>query len=172
MGDDLTNKNLLFDADLYGQVEELPEVRKLVLFCIATEWYGVDAESVREVIPASSITSLPYVPNHILGIFSLRGSIVSVTDLSIVFGLSAVGLGDKSKIVVIEDSAVVTGLLVDDAVGVVDIPIDEIELPISTLEGERGNAIEGQVEWGGRLIAVLEMKRVIEVTRLGGVAAS
>jgi purine-binding chemotaxis protein CheW len=159
----------LSEDDLYGEKDEALDIRQLVLFCMGDEWYGINVESVREVIPSSIVTPLPNVPHHILGIFSLRGSIISVTDLSVIFGLSASNMGERTKIVVIEGSGFVTGLMVDDAAGVVDIPIDRIEPPVSTLEGERAAAVEGQLDWDGRLIAVLNVDRIIETTRLGAV---
>lgn len=116
-----------------------------------------------------AVTPLPNLPDRILGIFNLRGNIVSVTDLRKVFGLASSEAGEvtsRSRVVVIESEGISTGLWADRAEETVEIPLSRIEPAVATLSGEMGEFIEGQVEWNGRLIAILNAKKVIEKTRL------
>lgn len=158
----------IYEDELYGDAEVKEATRQFVVFQLCDESYAVDIEHVREVVDRTVITHLPSVPEHIQGIFNLRGNIVSVTDLKKVFSIT----GDESseqlqRIVVIENEDMSTGLLVEGSERVVEIPVSEIEQSVATLEEEHEALIVGQVEWEGSLIAILDAKRLLQRTKAG-----
>lgn len=161
-----TGKLSLYEDELYGEQEAKEAMGQLVIFCLGDEWYAVDILYVSEVVPAPLLTLLPFVPDHILGIFNLRGTIVSVTDLKTILRLPTEESKEKSRIVVIENRGIATGLLVDGSVKAEEIPLSKIEALVSTLDEEKKELIEGQVEWQGRLIAVLNAQKVLAKTKL------
>lgn len=165
--DEPTEKLSLYEEELYGEQEAGEAMRQLVIFCLGEEWYGIHILNVYGVVPVPDVTLLPYVPGHIMGAFNLRGTIVSVTNLKPIFGLPEGELGEKSRVVVIGDRkhGVTTGLLVDGSVEAVEVPLSKIEAPVPMLDAERQGLIEGQVEWQGRLIAVLNTQKVLEKTK-------
>lgn len=162
----------LYEDEFYGETEKAEATRSFVVFSLGDEFYGVEMEQVLEVVSIPTIALLPNLPDQILGIFNLRGNIVSITDLRKIFGLLASGEAaeeeetTKSRIVVIELDGVSTGLWADSADETVEIPLSRIEPAVSTLAGDRGEFIEGQVEWNGKLIAILDAKKVIERTKV------
>lgn len=158
----------LYEEELYGAPQTGETVRQLVLFRLGGEWFGVHIVHVHGVVPVRFLSPLPFCPGHIMGVFNLRGNIVSVTDLKPFFGLSERKREDQGQAVVIEHpgSRLTTALWVDGAVEIVEVPLAKIEPPVPTLEGEKRELIEGQVEWQGRLIAVLNVPKVLERTRV------
>ncbi len=156
----------LYEDELYG-AEGMPEpMRQLVIFSLSSEWYGVDVAHVSEVLsPPPSITFLPNVPDHIIGIINLRGNILSVTNLKTIFGLSDQQIQEKHRIVVIDEEGTKTGLIVDGSEEVVDIPSSKIEAAVVSREGVPEDMLEGQVLFDEKLIAVLRVPQVIERTR-------
>jgi len=115
--------------------------------------------------PPPSITFLPNVPDHIIGIINLRGNILSITNLKTIFGLSDQQIQEKHRIVVIDHEGIRTGLIVDGSEEVVDVPASKIEATVVSREGVPEAMVEGQVLFGEKLIAVLRSASVIEQTK-------
>lgn len=97
---------------------EAPELKKkegveLLTFWLGEEHYGVDLTLARHILKVPKLVPIPQVPKYILGIFNLRGEIIPVLDLKMRFGFGATGIGEQSRLVVVEAKGVVIGLLVD-----------------------------------------------------------
>jgi purine-binding chemotaxis protein CheW len=169
----------LYEDEIYGEKEVPEPTLSVVVFSLNDEWYGIDIMHVEKVVPASSITLLPNTPEHILGIFNLRGNIISITDLKKIFGLPAdvdghgsrvtshgkSSIHDRQRIVVVQSKGMATGLLVDGSADSHEIPLSEIQPPVATLGQEEGEIIEGQFKLNERLIALLNAENLIEKTR-------
>ena len=145
-------------------VKEKIERKKfqLVTFRLGNEWYGVKVSSVKEVIRVPKITYLPSAPNYIAGIVSIRGNILSVTNLRRIFGLKEAAITDISRIVVAESDSFQTGFLADEAFEVIDVPVSKIEPPLTTLESNKAQYIEGEFRDGERLIVILNAEKLIK----------
>ncbi len=71
-----TSKNVLIKAE---------DENQLVTFFISQEEYGFPIESVREVLRVSRITEVPEAPDYVLGIFTIRNTLLPVIDLRKLF---------------------------------------------------------------------------------------
>jgi purine-binding chemotaxis protein CheW len=105
---------------------------KYFTFTLQHESYGIDVLKVREIIRHTTITAVPQVPPHILGVINLRGKIIPVMDLRLRFGFSNVSGLDQTCIVVVlvklpEGKAAPMGLVVDAVEEVVNLPAADIE---------------------------------------------
>ena len=152
------------DDDLYGDKPVEEPTEQFVVFRLAAEWYGVPILRVREVVCLDTITPLPGASAAIIGIANLRGNIVSVTDLRQVFGLESRPRAARNRLVVIDLEAAPTALLVDEVGGVVAVPRSHLEPPLATLEPSRGIYIEQTCRWGERLVAILRLDPLRELT--------
>lgn len=77
---------------------------KFIVFSIGETFYGIAAREVTEVIRPIAAAALPNVPRWIFGIINLRGEIVPVIDLQILWEENCVAAG-KSKFIVIRPEA-------------------------------------------------------------------
>ena len=59
-------------------------------FMLADEEYGVDILRVQEIKGWDGVTPMPNMPEHILGVINLRGTVVPIVDLRRYFKLPAV----------------------------------------------------------------------------------
>ncbi|MGB9662304.1 MAG: chemotaxis protein CheW [Moorellaceae bacterium] len=66
--------------------------RKLVVFELAGELYGLDIFDVREIIKDTPVTRIPRTPAFVEGVVNLRGKLIPVIDLKKRFGL-----GEREK---------------------------------------------------------------------------
>ena len=107
---------------------------KYLTFNLQAESYGLDVLKVREIIRLASITAVPQMPRHILGVINLRGKIIPVMDLRIRFEFTTVVNTEQTCIIVVQvklpDGKVTQmGLVVDGVEEVINIAGTDIEAP-------------------------------------------
>lgn len=148
--------------DLYERAAFEEKTLQIIVFRLSREWYGVDIREVKEVIRVSKITYLPSSPEYIAGIVNLRGYILSVTDLKPIFGLPHEELTEKTRVIAVELGTLETGLLVDEVIESIDVPLSKIEPSLLTIASEGAKYIEGQCMVDNRLIALISVQKVLE----------
>lgn len=148
--------------DLYEREELKEQTQQIIVFRLSREWYGVEIAKVKEVVKVAKITYLPSSPEYIAGIVNLRGKILSVTDLKAMIGLPHEELTDKARIIAVESGMLETGLLVDEVVESIDVPVGKIEPALVTLPAEEAEYIGGQCKVDNKLIALVSVEKVLE----------
>jgi len=157
-----TIKDMTPYEDLYGKEELKEEALQLIVFRLAREWYGVEITKVKEIIKTGKITYLPSSPEFIVGIVNLRGNILSVTDLKTIFSLPYEESTEKTRIIVIKSGVLETGLLVDEVVESIEVPVSKIEPVLLSIPEEEGIYIEGQCKVDNKLVALISVEKVLE----------
>jgi len=118
--------------------------RREFLTCrLGPETYGIDILKVQEIRELERVTRVPRVAPFVRGVINLRGAIVPVVDLGLMFGFpEPLPLAGASAIVLNVDRRMV-GLVVQSVSDVVGLADDEIH-PAPDL-GERavGRALLG-----------------------------
>lgn len=108
---------------------------EVLSFLLNGERYAVSMEYVKEVTLLSQFTSLPGTPDFILGIISIRGRIISVTDLRVFFNLPRKGLSDYNKIIVLSGEGIEYAILADQVDGVSWQNLDQLTPIPETIKG-------------------------------------
>lgn len=147
--------------DLYERKEFKEKMLPLIIFRLSREWYGVEMTQVKEILKRSKITYLPSSPEYIVGIINLRGNILSVTDLKEIFGLPSDEPTEDTRIIAIGSGFLETGLLVDEVVDSIEVPVSKIESTPHSLPGERGKYLKGLFKWENKLVALISIERVL-----------
>lgn len=133
----------------------------IVGFQVGRETYGVPITSLHEIVRVPEITAVPDAPDYLEGVINLRGKIVSVMDLRKRFGEKQASLKKQNRILVVEHSGRLAGLIVDAASEVLKIPADAVEPPPAVfLEGGL-NCVTGLGKVGGRLVVLLDMSKLL-----------
>lgn len=153
----------LYEEDFYGKKEASEKTVMLVVFRLANEWYGVEISEVHEVVSFEKITYLPSCPEHIVGIFNLRGSLLSVTDLKKVFGLAAEDQMESSRLVVVSSGSYETALLVDEVIEPLEMPASAILPALATISPEKMEYLAGAVHVGRRFVGILKIEKIFKV---------
>ena len=107
-----------------GGVEE--ETYRWVTFTLGNEIYGVDVMKVQEVQRMTDIAPVPGAPPFVLGIFNLRGTVVTVLDAEMRFGLAPRPVSETTRIMIIEVDDSVVGVKVDAVSDVAEVPVSKI----------------------------------------------
>jgi purine-binding chemotaxis protein CheW len=150
------------DESLCQEERKEEETFQFINFLVDKEWYGIEIIKVKEIIKVPPITYLPSTPNFISGICNLRGNILTIINTKKIFGLSDASLTEESRIVVVESGKIILGFLVDAVSEVVELPKSAIDDPLVTLEGEKGEYIVGETKLEDKLVAILDIDKLIQ----------
>lgn len=61
--------------------KEREEIVQLVGFIVGDEEYAIPILNIQEIIKPIEYTRVPSVPEYVLGVFNLRGSVIPLIDL-------------------------------------------------------------------------------------------
>lgn len=142
----------------------------IVGFQVGRETYGVPITSLHEIVRVPEITAVPDAPEFVEGVINLRGKIVSVIDLRKRLGEKKITATRKNRILVVEHSGRLSGLIVDSASEVLKIPAADVEASPKVLHESELNCVTGLGKYKGRLIVLLDMGRLLDLgirTKLG-----
>lgn len=112
-------------------------------FLLSGERYAIPMEYVKEVALLREITPLPGTPPFILGIISLRGSIISIVDLRHILGLPSRGLTDYNRVIVMQGEKMSFGVLADAIIMTRSISAGAINRPPPTVSGIGASYLTG-----------------------------
>ncbi|HEV2401512.1 MAG TPA: chemotaxis protein CheW [Candidatus Sulfotelmatobacter sp.] len=144
----------------------------IVGFQVGRETYGVPITSLHEIVRVPEITAVPDAPDYLEGVINLRGKIVSVMDLRKRFGEKNATVKKHNRILVVEHSKRLAGLIVDSASEVLKIPADAVEAPPAVFQEGGLNCVTGLGKVGGRLVVLLDMNKLLAPTAQEGNAES
>jgi purine-binding chemotaxis protein CheW len=91
------------------------EVMKVAVLTLARERYAIETRYVRRVVRLEDLTPIPGAPEFLSGVINLRGEILDVFDLRVLFGLAAGAATERSRVVVLGDDRDEFGVLADAA---------------------------------------------------------
>jgi purine-binding chemotaxis protein CheW len=138
----------------------------IVGFQVGRETYGVPITSLHEIVRVPEITAVPDAPDYLEGVINLRGKIVSVMDLRKRFGDKQATLKKHNRILVVEHSGKLEGLIVDSATEVLKIAGEDVEPPPAAFQEGGLNCVTGLGKVRGRLIVLLDMTKLLAPTSL------
>jgi purine-binding chemotaxis protein CheW len=146
------------------------EAVQLVTFQVGTEEYGLDINSITEVVRPLKITPLPKMPAFIEGVINLRGVIIPVVDLRNRFELKSIKNDPRKMRMIITRGAVhraaaasgdLLGLVVDHVDEVIHVPKKDIDAAPEAATGRNADFIVGMGKVGDRLIILLDIARIL-----------
>lgn len=119
--------------------------------------YGFDRGAVREVVAMAPTTRLPGAPPHVLGILSLRGTVMTIIDLPRRVGGMALREAHAS-IVVIHGGGRMLGVAVDEVLDIQPVPIEGLDpAPVA----DSGALASGLGHFGGRVVIVIDANELV-----------
>jgi purine-binding chemotaxis protein CheW len=119
---------------------------EVIEFLLSNEHYAIESRYLREAYPIKDFTPLPCTPPFVLGLINVRGQIISVIDIKKFFDLPERGISDLNKVIIIHDEKIEFGILADSVVGVRNIAVSDIGVPLPTLTGVREEYLRGIAE--------------------------
>ncbi len=133
---------------------------EMLSFRMGGEEYAVMVDDVREVLKLRDLTVVPNTPDFILGVISLRGTMLPIVDLCKRFGITPGVRDEKSRIVVVNPDEEDVGLMVDRVTGVLKIIPEEIKTTPENIE-HGAEFLRGIVRKEDKLYILLDLVKAI-----------
>jgi purine-binding chemotaxis protein CheW len=146
------------------------ETVQIVTFQVGTEQYGLEINSISEIVRPHRITPLPRMPEFIEGVINLRGTIIPIVDLRKRFALATIHDDPRKLRMMITRGAVhgaagngreLLGLIVDSVNEVIHVPKKDIEATPEAAMGTSDAFITGMGKVADRLIILLDITRIL-----------
>jgi len=147
------------------------ETESFILFEIAGTTYAVRSRLVQQVQMIEHVTPVPNAIPVVEGVVHSRGRVIPVLNLRVRFGFQKIPFDLRARLVVINLGGRVVGLVVDTAREFVLIPDATIEVPPEGITKLSGKYLDGIATIKERLILILNIERVIDVSGLDEMAA-
>jgi len=140
--------------------------RREFLTCrLGEETYGIDILKVQEIREIDGVTRVPRVARHVRGVINLRGEIVPIVDLALMFGFSEpLALAEASAIVLNVDGRLV-GLVVSSVSDVIGLADEEIRPPPELGDRVIASAISGIGTRDGETLLLLDVDQLMKRVR-------
>jgi purine-binding chemotaxis protein CheW len=144
------------------QKDEGAKENQLCGFRVAKEFYAISVLDVQEVIRPQPITTIPLAPDYIRGLINLRGQIVTVISLKVLFGLPENEGQDKMNIIV-SSGEFLYSLEVDEIMDVIDVDLSNYEDTPTTLSSKVSTYIKGVFKLEERLQILLDLSKILDI---------
>lgn len=145
-------------------------IESFILFEIAGTTYGVRSSVVQQVQMIEHVTAVPNAIPVVEGVVHARGRVIPVLNLRVRFGFQKIPFDLRARLVVINLGGRAVGLVVDTAREFVLIPDASIEVPPEGITKLSGKYLNGIATIKGRLILILNIEQVIDVSGLDDTA--
>lgn len=141
----------------HAAAEEL----ELATFLIGDSLIGIDIKQVQEINRNLQLTRVPQAAAEVRGVVNLRGDVVTVLDLRVIFGLKPIAIGRNSRNIIVADAQERIGLLVDGIADVVHVTSNQIDAPPANLCSVTGRFFRGVHQLENDLLLILDTERVL-----------
>ena len=136
--------------------------QQVVVFELSGETYALDIAFVESIIPIQPVTPVPGAPEYVEGLINQRNRVFPVLDLRKRFGLSVGETGDRSRIIVLQVSDDMVGVIVDSVSEVITVPGDVLEPVGRVVTGLDAEYIGSIAKVENQLVAVLQPEKIFE----------
>ena len=154
--------------------------RQFVSFGLAGGVYGLDIRIVKEVNPDTRVTAVPRSSKRIRGVVNIRGQVVLVIDVAVVFGREPLPVTGTSHIIILKTSQEIrrvwdtaaeqladrfankpVGFLVDRIGDVITVDGSQVAPAPSHLSEVNARYVEGVVRLRDGLLVVLDAAEIL-----------
>lgn len=134
---------------------------ELIVFAVENLTCALDIAHAQEIKGQLRIIEVPEASMNVRGVANLRGQVITVIDLRIVFGIEPKPIDKDSRIVFVRHDGGVIGLLVDYVDDIVSARAEELELPPANISGVQGEFFDHVYKRDGDLACVLNIGRIL-----------
>lgn len=124
--------------------------------------YAVPSEFVREITPMQAVTRIPRAPEYVRGLLNLRGTLLTVIDLSQRMGREP-GRAAEPSVLVLHVEGRTLGLLVDD-VHEVFAPDDEPKPREDLTAGRAGSLVARMGHFREAIVIEVDVRELVRQT--------
>lgn len=147
-------------------LESTPGAQQFVGFEIAGQKHAFRIEQIREIVIPVGVTRIPEVPPYMDGVSNLRGEIIPIINLRVLFGLDFREIDAETRIIVVNVGSRAVGCNVDSVSRVIWVASDQIQAIPDTTMASGGTFIDGFAHVGDELFILLDVDQMLDPENL------
>jgi len=132
-----------------------------IVFRVADADYALSASEVLQLESFTSATAVPGTLPHVIGIVQVRGRIVPVLDLRLLFGEAAVSPTLDTRVIVVEHGERTVALRVDSSREVLKLEAAQVHPPPSVVNERARGFVSAVARVGSRLLMILNLAKIL-----------
>jgi purine-binding chemotaxis protein CheW len=134
---------------------------ELLTFLVADETYAIDIEQIVEIVPPRKPTRVPNAQPGVLGIISLRGTIVTVVDVASRLSHAGRPVTPASRMIVVARNGETAAFTVDQVLRVVTFSPHALDFVPAVAGTEHHDYIMGVFRQESDLTILLDIDKVL-----------
>lgn len=144
-----------------SQAEKKKRERKIVLFRLSDEYYGIDVSKIDEIIDAHINDDITGMPDFVAGVISLRGESIPVISLNERFHLREREHKETSTVLITSQNGEIYGICIDELEGVIDIDTSSILAVPSIFSEKELEYFDGIIKHGKEIAALIDIECIL-----------
>ncbi|MEO7457902.1 MAG: chemotaxis protein CheW [Gemmatimonadaceae bacterium] len=137
---------------------------KLVTFRLGDDLFAADVHAVERVLRYTPPTSVPDMPEYIIGVMDYLGRVVPVVNLRRRFELPVTEANSETRTLILNVSGEWIGVVVDSVTAVVPFDPKNVAAPPKLFRGLAGEYLKGIVRRDDRLVIYLDVEQLLSST--------
>jgi len=152
-----------------SEEEPVVEIRQYLTFSLGKEVFALGIATIKEILRNVQPATVPLMPAHMRGVINLRGAVVPVIDLAVMFDRAPLELTKRTSVIVLEimddDEMMDIGIMVSVS-AVIDIGDEKIEPAPSFGTPVRAEFIEGLGKLDDGFVIILNAERTFSLRQM------
>ncbi|MCM3666387.1 chemotaxis protein CheW [Mesobacillus subterraneus] len=136
--------------------------RTFIIFKARGAEYGIDLQKVVSIERNSKVTTLPQVPDYMVGIVSIRGKVIPVIDSNFLLFQKYLQGEEEPRYILLEVQGSTIALMVESTNEILEIE-DSLIKPVEMMNANYW--IEGVALKGDRIISIIDSGEMISTIR-------
>ncbi|HEC73065.1 MAG TPA: purine-binding chemotaxis protein CheW [Methylophaga aminisulfidivorans] len=139
-------------------------------FELEDEHYGVEILRVQEIKGWDNVTPIPNTPSHVCGVLNLRGVIVPIIDLRLLFGMTFNEYTKTTVVIVLKVQGItprIVGVVVDAVSDAQSISADAISVAPDLGNVVSTHFIDGITNIDDRMVMLLDVDKLLSIEQVG-----
>jgi len=145
---------------------------QFVGFEVAGQRYIFRIERIQEIVIPTALTRIPEVPPYVEGVTNLRGTIIPIVNLRLLFGLEPKSADTETRTVVVNVGPRTIGCTVDSVSRVMRVAADQIQEAPEGVVGSGRRYVEGFARVADDLFILLDVDQLLDPAHLEDVHRS
>lgn len=143
--------------------------RQFVGFRLADQNYVFHIERIQEIVIPTAMARVPDVAAYIEGVTNLRGTIIPIINLRVLFGIAPQAADAETRTIVVNVGARTLGCTVDAVTRVMRIAPEQIHAAPDAVASSGRSFIEGFARIEDELSIVLDVESLLDPAKLEAV---
>ncbi len=134
---------------------------QLATFTVGDMLMGIDINNIQEINRHLEMTEVPGSNECVRGIINLRGDVVTVVDLRVIFGFEPSEISQTTSNIIINSNGEKVSLMVDSVADVVTVNKENTEPPPSNLDDMDEKYFDSVYKMESKLLMILNVDEVL-----------